>query len=137
MLGRRRSADLLRPVKLFSHCSGRDLKEIARIGYEKAFSQGALLTREGEPGESLFVILEGSVAIQRGDDMVGMRGPSEFVGEIALVSHSRRTASVTAATPLRAFVIPGRAFRSLLGRQTELQRKVLEALAARVPEDEG
>jgi CRP/FNR family transcriptional regulator, cyclic AMP receptor protein len=64
-----------------------------------------------------------------------MRGPGEFIGEIALLSHSPRTATVTAVTPVRTFVIPGRAFRALLGRQPKLQCKVLETLALRTPED--
>jgi CRP-like cAMP-binding protein len=64
-----------------------------------------------------------------------VRGPREFIGEIALLSHSPRTATVSAVTEVRTFVIPGRAFRTLLGRQPKLQCKVLEALAVRMPED--
>jgi CRP-like cAMP-binding protein len=124
----------LRDIELFSHCSERELRDIARLGYSKSYSQGAQLTREGDPGESLFVITEGTIGIQREGDMVAMRGPSQFIGEIALLSHSTRTATVTALTPVKTFVIPGRAFRALLGRQPELQRKVIEALALRAPE---
>jgi CRP-like cAMP-binding protein len=131
----RRPPAHLRNIALFSECSDRDLRDIARIGYEKSFSQGACLTREGDPGESLFVILEGSLGIQREGESVAMRGPSEFIGEIALLSHSSRTATVTALVPTKAFVIPGRAFRALLGRRPELQRKAIEALALRVPEN--
>jgi CRP-like cAMP-binding protein len=124
----------LRDIELFSACSERELRDIARLGYRKSYSQGAQLTREGDPGESLFVIVEGSIGIQRNGDTVAMQGPSEVVGEIALLSHSERTATVTALTPVRAFVIPGRAFRALLGRQPELQRKVIETLALRMQE---
>jgi CRP-like cAMP-binding protein len=125
----------LRDIELFSGCSERELRDIARLGHAKSFSRGAQLTREGDPGESLFVILEGTIGIQRNGEVIATRGPSEFIGEIALLSHSPRTATVSAITPVKAFVIPGRAFRALLGRQPELQRKVIEALAVRVPED--
>ena len=135
MFTRRRSAPLLRHVGLFSHCSKRELRDIARLGYEKSFAQGSALTHEGEPGESLFLVLDGSIGIERDGGTVTRRGPREFIGEIALLSHSPRTATVTAVTPVRTFVIPGRAFRALLGRQPKLQCKVLETLALRAPED--
>ena len=135
MLARRRSAALLRDVSLVSHCSGRELRDIVGLGYEKSFSRGAALTREGEPGESLFLILDGSIGVERNGEQLMVRGPREFIGEIALFSHSPRTATVKAVTDVRTFVIPGRAFRALLGRQPKLQCKVLEALAVRMPED--
>jgi CRP-like cAMP-binding protein len=125
----------LRDIELFSGCSERELRDITRLGHLKSFSQGAQLTREGDPGDALFVILQGTIGIQRNGEVIATRGPSEFIGEIALLSHSPRTATVHAATTVKAFVIPGRPFRALLGRQPELQRKVFEALAARVPED--
>jgi CRP-like cAMP-binding protein len=135
VLTRRRSTSLLRHVSLLSHCSKRELRDIAELGYEKSFTQGAALTHEGEPGESLFLILDGSIGVERDGETVMVRGPREFIGEIALLSHSPRTATVTAVTPVRTFVIPGRAFRALLGRQPKLQCKVLETLAVRTPED--
>jgi CRP-like cAMP-binding protein len=137
MLRRRRDVDALRKVRLFSHCSPGELAGIAGIGYEKTFSAGARLIQEGQAGESLFVILDGSVEVSREGQLLEARGSADFVGEIALLSHAARTATVTAATPVRAFVIPGRAFRSLLGRQPELHVKVLEALAERAPGDDG
>ena len=66
---------------------------------------------------------------------VGPRRRGVAAGEIALLSHSPRTATVTAVAPVRTFVIPGRAFRALLGRRPKLQCKVLETLALRRPED--
>jgi len=135
VLTRRRSTPLLRNVSICAHCSKRELRDIARLGYEKSVAQGTALTHEGEPGESLFLVLDGSIGIERDGDTVMMRGPREYIGEIALLSHSPRTATVTAVTPVRTFVIPGRAFRALLGRQPNLQCKVLETLALRTPED--
>ena len=60
-------------------------------------------------------------------------GPGDFAGEIALIAHGPRTASVRTTTPVRSLVIPGRKFRALLGRQPDVQLMVLAAVAERAP----
>jgi CRP-like cAMP-binding protein len=60
-------------------------------------------------------------------------GAGDFFGEIALIWDSpRRTATVTAATPLRFFVLTRQAFRSLIDHHPDIERNVLEALEERV-----
>ena len=120
-------------MSLFERLSGRELAGIAAIAAEEQFPAGQELTREGDPGRSFYVILDGEVEVSRGGEKLGQRGGGDFFGEIALIAHSPRTATVTAATPVRALVIADRKFRALLGRQPQLQEKVSEALRGRVP----
>jgi CRP/FNR family cyclic AMP-dependent transcriptional regulator len=68
----------------------------------------------------------------RDGERLNQLGKGDFFGEIALVSDSPRTATVTATSPVRALVITDRAFRQLLDEQPEIQRKVLVALAERL-----
>ena len=58
--------------------------------------------------------------------------PVEFFGEISLIEHSERLATVTAKTPLRVFVLADREFRQLLDDNPRIERKVLKALARRL-----
>ena len=64
-------------------------------------------------------------------------GSGDFFGEIALLEHVVRTATVTAATPLRFFVVSDRAFQSVLDTDPSIERKVLRALARRVVSNSG
>lgn len=128
----RKAVGLLRKAPLFARCSRRELANIASIGYEQEFPAGQELTREGERGRQFFVLLEGTVNVRKRGNQVATMKEGDFFGETALVSHGGRTATVTATTPVRALVISDRSFRSLLGRSSSIQVKVLEALADRL-----
>jgi CRP-like cAMP-binding protein len=119
-------------VPLFAGCSRREIANIAGIAAEKEFAPGEELIREGDTGSQFYVVLDGDAEVRRGGQAINARGGGDFFGEIALVAHSPRTATVAAKTRVRALVIDGRDFRALLGRQPDLQLKVLEALAERV-----
>lgn len=68
----------------------------------------------------------------RQGERLATRGPGDFVGEIALIEKIRRTATVTAKTPLRFFVLTNQSFRSLIDANPDVERKVLRTLAKRV-----
>jgi CRP-like cAMP-binding protein len=122
-------------VPLFCRCSKRELGLIAAIADEIDLRAGKTLTKEGEQGREFFVLLEGKVEVRRGGRKRDVLGPGDFLGEIALVSRSPRTATVTAETPVRALVIRDQEFRALLERVPSIQTKVLEALADRLAAD--
>ena len=119
-------------MPLFARCSRREVADIASIAAEREFPAGEELIREGESGRSFYVLLDGTVEISRGSENLGTRSAGDFLGEIALLARSARTASVTTTSQVKALVISDRAFRSLLGRQPELQLKVLEAMGERL-----
>ena len=133
MVLQRRRAQVLKTVPLFARCSGSQLSDIAAISYEKEFPADTELIREGDPSGSFFVLLEGGAEVSVRGEKVRTLGPGDFAGEIALIAHGPRTASVRTTIPVRSLVIPGPKFRALLGRQPEVQLMVLAALAERVP----
>ena len=129
--------ELLRGLPLFELCSKRDLRRIAAIAVERDLEAGAELIREGEPAGEFYVVVEGEVDVRRRGRRVAHLGPGSFVGEIALLSRSPRTATVVAATPLRVLAISGRDFVALLDTLPELWLKVARTLADRVDADEA
>jgi CRP/FNR family transcriptional regulator, cyclic AMP receptor protein len=124
--------EALARVPLFSRCSKRELAQIARIADEIDLPVGRTLTKEGARGREFFLVLEGRVDVRQNSRLLRPLGPGDFFGEIALVTEKGRTATVTAATPVRAVVIVDRAFRELLRRSPDIQAKVLEAVADRL-----
>ncbi len=131
-LRRNAKIDLLREVPLFARCSRAELAQVAGIADEIDLPEGQELTREGERGREFFVLLEGTADVSRRGRKINALGPGDFLGEIALLSRSPRTATVTATSPLDVLVVTDRDFRTLLQRSPEIRIKVLEALAERL-----
>ncbi len=123
---------LIERVPLFAHCSNRELGQVASIADEIDLREGKVLTRQGDRGREFFVLIEGSVEVRKDGRKVNTLGPGDFFGEIALVSNAPRTATVTAASPVRVLVVIDRAFRRLLDQSPQIQLKVLRALADRI-----
>ena len=131
-LGRNAKVNLIRQVPLFSRCSRKELAEVASIADEIDLPAGRVLMREGERGTEFFVLLDGSADVLRSGRKINKLGDGDFFGEIALVSRSERTATVTTSEPSRLLVITEQAFRALLDHAPQIQIRVLEALADRL-----
>ena len=124
--------EALRRAPLFEGLSRKELEQLAKLADDLEVDAGRVLTREGDRGREFFVILEGEVDISRGGRTIATRGAGDFIGEIAILEEIPRTATVTAKTPLRFFVLTAQAFRSLVDENPEVERKVLRTLARRL-----
>jgi CRP-like cAMP-binding protein len=83
------------------------------------------------------VIVNGEVEVTRNGKRLATRAGGDFFGEIALIEETRRTATVTAKTPVRFFVLTRSDFRRLVNENRNVEGKVLRALARRVVELSG
>jgi CRP/FNR family transcriptional regulator, cyclic AMP receptor protein len=119
---------------LFEGLSRKELAQVARVSEDLEVEPGTVLCREGDIGHEFFVIVEGNVKVTRKGRRVALRGGGEFVGEIALLEDVPRTATVTAETPVRFFVLTRKDFRHLLDENPSVERKVLRVLARRLAE---
>jgi voltage-gated potassium channel len=123
---------LLAGVPLFEQCSKRQLTKIAAIAREVDYPAGTPVVRKGEPGSELFVLVEGEADVRSGARKLATLRGGSFFGEIALITGSPRTATVTTGTPVRVLAISGRDFRKLLRDSPDLELKVLQEIGMRL-----
>lgn len=124
--------EALRKSPLFAGLSGRQLTQVARLTDDLEVPPGSVLCKEGAKGREFFVIIEGRAAVTRDDAEVATIGPGDFFGEVSLLEPVRRTATVTALTPLRFFLVSDTAFHGLLATDPEIERKLLRTLVHRL-----
>jgi CRP/FNR family cyclic AMP-dependent transcriptional regulator len=122
----------LKRSPLFEGLSKRQLIEVARLTDDLDVPIGTVLCREGAEGREFFVLVEGEAAVTRHGTHLATLGAGEFFGEIALLEPVRRTATVTAVSRLRFFLVSDLAFRGLLDTNPEIERRILRALARRL-----
>ena len=129
--------EALKRAPLFAGLSRKELVQLARVSEDLEVPPGKVLCKEGQTGREFFVIVDGEVEVTRNGKHVATRTGGEFFGEIALLEETPRTATVTAKTPLRFFVLTRKDFRHLVNENRNVERKVLRALARRVVELSG
>lgn len=122
----------LKRSPLFEGLARKQLVQLARLTDDLEVPAGTVLCTEGKRGREFFVIIEGEAEVTRGGKPLATIGRGDFFGEIALLEHVVRTATVTAKTPLRFFVVSDHAFISVLDTDPSIERKVLRALARRL-----
>jgi CRP-like cAMP-binding protein len=127
--------ELIRRVPLFQRCSKRELAEVAAVADELDVSPGTVLTTEGAAGREFVILAEGHAVVSREGRTINELRGGDFLGEIALISGGRRTATVTTTSNVRMLVVTDRAFRSLIERLPSIQTKVMQALAERLSAD--
>ena len=127
----------LRGIHLFSDVLSADqLDQLALACQPQLFRAGSALMRQGEPGASMFCIVEGVVAIafvdpQRRRNDIRQLGAGSVVGEIELLTGERRLATVTAVTDVRTLEIAKPAFERVLAGAPELIESFAAILAIR------
>jgi CRP/FNR family cyclic AMP-dependent transcriptional regulator len=132
----KRGQAVLERVPLFEDLSKSQLRGVRDLAEEVRYMEGASIVREGEPGDSFYVIVEGQAKVQRGDKTLATLVPGEFFGEISLLDGGERTATVVSETPMALLEIKQRPFMKMLGKQPDVALKMMQGLAARLREME-
>ena len=136
-------AFLLRAIQ--SHiapgCSAEDLAEVVQTATIEKYAAGETIFSEGDPGDCLQLIRRGSVTVSReigGREIVLAYTPAgQYVGEMALVSDAPRSATVRAAIATETVRLEGEAFKRLMERHPDVQRRVQQVYKERLASDMG
>jgi CRP-like cAMP-binding protein len=134
-LGRNAKIDLLKRVPLFAGCSRAELRELALVADELDLREGRTLVREDQAGREFFVLVDGTVRVSRKGRKLAVLGPGDWFGEIALLTNTPRTATVTTTSPARVLVLTDRAFRRVVEWMPSIALKVLSTVGQRLAKD--
>jgi CRP-like cAMP-binding protein len=124
--------ELLKRVPLFAECSKAELRRLAGIADELDVREGAVLTREGRVGHEFFVLIDGTVRVSRDGRKLADLAGGDWLGEIALLTKTPRTATAVASSPVRTLVIVDREFRRVVDEMPTIAMKVLSGVAVRL-----
>ncbi|RME06824.1 MAG: cyclic nucleotide-binding domain-containing protein [Deltaproteobacteria bacterium] len=137
------SIDYLRDSLLFEELTEEELARVAAIGRERTFEKDTEIIREDDMGDSLFLILDGSVRVyktelSKEEEVINTLYVGDHFGEIALIDHQPRSATVVANETCRMLEIKRDDFQRLLETDDALALKIyrafVQALCQRIRE---
>jgi CRP/FNR family transcriptional regulator, cyclic AMP receptor protein len=124
--------EMLGSVWLFSRCTKKELDAIASLVTQIDVPAGKVLATQGQAGSEFFVIVTGKAEATRGDIPIGVLGPGTFFGEMSLLEHRPRVATVTTTEPATVLVLTAREFDKLVASMPSVDRKMLTVIADRL-----
>ena len=131
----------LRRIPLLAGLDDTELGRLAAVAETVELEPGAVLLREGEAGDSLFVVLAGELAVSKrsgnADIPLAVVGPGEVQGELAVLEGRPRTATVRAVGRATLLRLRRDALLDVLGRQPELALALLRTTASRLRSTES
>jgi CRP-like cAMP-binding protein len=125
-------ASRLATVAFFDGFTDDELNRVAQLADEVAAQAGAVIVDQGRVGQECFVVLEGEASVYVAGEHVATSGPGSMIGEMALVEHRPRNATVVADTEMVLLAFDTPAFKTLLSEMPKANDRVMEILAARL-----
>jgi hypothetical protein len=124
---------VLRRIALFAALEPAELLRVAAIADERSYADGDVLGAEGELGEEMHVVLDGTVRVVRaGGDEVARRGTGDVVGEMSVITREPRIASLIADGDVRTLRIGHREFDGMVRERPDIALAVMRVLARRL-----
>jgi cAMP-dependent protein kinase regulator len=122
----------IQSVPLLGEVPKRIRSQVVRWADELDAPAGTEIIRQGEYAQESYVIVEGEASVVKDGERIATLGPGEFFGEVGLLGHKTRTASVIARTPMRLLVLAPREFSSLLLAAPAVGERVRETARKRL-----
>ena len=131
----------IRSVPIFAGFGDAEADELWAAGTRMAIGAGEMLIREGEHGDTLYIILSGALEVTKRDGnrevTLATRMPGEVLGEMSLIERAPRTASVRAVKPSELLAIGPAAFERLLEQRPETASTLLRTVVGRLRSTEA
>jgi CRP-like cAMP-binding protein len=124
--------NVLADVPLFAGLGRRHLNKVAGLSRIRRFHEGATIVVAGQPGDTLYVVLDGEVSVVRRKLPTITRGMGSFFGEMALLDGGPRSATVVAKGPVVSLTISRSGFQKLLRKEPAISAALLKELATRL-----
>lgn len=125
-------AALLASVPFFEGFTDEDLARVVELSDEVTVRSGSVIVDQGDPGTHCYVVITGSASVYVRGEHVAAIAPGTMIGEMALVDHRPRTATVVAEDDMRLLRFDSKAFRSLLDEMPKASERVMTLLKARL-----
>lgn len=123
---------LLKSVSLFGDLPVEKLSKIAQVAEESRVGGGTRLMREGELGDSLYIVADGSLRVHKGTQDLAVLRKSDCVGEMALLDHAPRSADVTVEEDAVLLRISREDFNEVTAANPEIMQAIVRLLVRRL-----
>src|ERR1051326_243043 len=128
--------DFLRSMELFAQLNDAELGKVARLLKESKVSENEVIFHQGDPGDSLYILLHGRVRIANADQfgkerVLAFYGPGEFFGDMAVLTGAPRSASASASTDVRLLQLRKDDFDLLVATNVGIMRAMMQVMIER------
>ena len=129
----------LRRVPLIPRLTGPQLEHLAAGSSRRSYPKGRTIVAEGEPSQSMYILLAGRAKVQRSDSegkevILAVLSSGEFFGEMSLIDDAPRSASVITLEPCEFMAVSKEAFKAMLVQSPEVTMAVMRGLVRRLRE---
>lgn len=136
-LNNKLDTDWLAGVDFFDGFARQELEAVSKLGERVDATEGTELIDQGRMGDACYVIVEGRAGVRIRDEFVTTVGPGTMIGEMSLVEHRPRNASVTAETDMTLVSFGITEFNKLLSKSPTAYRRVITMLNERLAENQS
>ena len=121
-------------VPLFAEIDPADLRSVAEIAAEHVFKDGEEVVKQGDPGDQMYVIVDGEMKVMVDGKPVASRKSGDHVGEMAVLTREPRMATLVASGRVRALGVSQAQFESMLRERPAIGLAVIATLCTRLRE---
>ena len=123
---------LLKTVDLFQDIPSELLSQISQISKAKDYESGEVIFNEGDYGDSMFIVIEGEVSIQKNGKSIALLDKGSSLGEMALLDNETRSADATAKVDSVLLKINQDVFYELMEGNSDIMKQIIRLLTSRI-----